>query len=164
VLNPLRIALLRLFGAKIARRCLVGNARIWIPWNLEMGEFAAIGDGAEIYNLAPVQIGANSVVSQRTYVCAATHDYTKPNFPLYSLPITIGHSAWIAAGVFVAPGITVGEGAVVGAFSVVTKDVPAWTVCAGNPCRVIKTRKLDDLAQPAANEFTQERQMARRQI
>jgi len=108
-----------------------------------MGEYSAIGDGAEIYNLAPVHIGANSVVSQRSYLCTATHDYTKSHFPIYSLPIKIGPSAWIAAGAFLAPGIIVGEGAVVGAFSVVTIEVPPWTVCAGNPCRVIKVRQLN---------------------
>jgi putative colanic acid biosynthesis acetyltransferase WcaF len=123
---------------------LVGSARIWIPWNLHMDEFSAIGDSAEIYNLAPVRIGANSVVSQRSYLCTASHDYTKSDFPIYSLPITIGASVWIAAAAFVGPGINVGEGAVVGAGSVVTKDVPPWTVCAGNPCRVIKPRRLDD--------------------
>jgi putative colanic acid biosynthesis acetyltransferase WcaF len=144
VLSPVRIALLKLFGAQIARRCLVGSARIWIPWNLHMGEFSAIGDSAEVYNLAAVRIGANSVVSQRSYLCTATHDYTRSSFPICALPITIGSSAWIAAGAFVAPGINVGEGAVVGAFSVVTKDVPPWTVCAGNPCQVIKARRLDD--------------------
>ena len=145
VLSPLRIALLRLFGAQIGRQCLIGSARIWIPWNLEMGEFSAIGDAVEIYNLAPVRIGANSVVSQRGYLCTATHDYTKSNFPIYSLPITIGPSAWIAAAAFIAPGINVGEGAVVGACSVVMKDVPPWMVCAGNPCRAIKLRRLGSL-------------------
>src|SRR5580704_9122839 len=155
VLNPIRIALLRLFGAQIGRRCLVGTARIWIPWNLRMAEFSAIGDGAEIYNLAPVQIGPNSVVSQRSYLCTATHDYTKSDFPIYSLPIKIGASAWIAACAFIGPGINVGEGAVVGACSVVTKDVPPWTVCAGNPCRVIKTRQLveKNAVQREANEI-----------
>ncbi len=93
--------------------------------------------------IAPIRIAANSVVSQRAYLCTASHDYTKSNFPIYSMPITVGASAWIAAAVFVAPGINVGEGAVVGACSVVTKDVPPWTVCAGNPCRVIKLRRLD---------------------
>jgi putative colanic acid biosynthesis acetyltransferase WcaF len=109
-----------------------------------MDEYSAVGDSAEIYNLARVHIGANSVVSQRSYICTATHDYTKPSFPIYSVPITIGSSAWIAAGVFVAPGISVGDGAVVGAFSVVTRDVPPWTVAVGNPCRVIKSRRLED--------------------
>jgi putative colanic acid biosynthesis acetyltransferase WcaF len=140
VLSSLRIMLLRLFGARIGRGCMVGSARIWIPWNLELDELAVVGNGAEVYNLAPVRIGANSVVSQRTYLCTATHDYTKPEFPLYSRAITVGAGAWIAACAFIAPGVSVGEGAVVGACSVVTKDIPPWTVCAGNPCRVLKTR------------------------
>ena len=144
VLIPIRVALLRLFGAKIGRKCNIGSVRIWIPWNLQMGDFSAVGDGAEIYNFAFIQIGANSVVSQRSYLCTASHDYTKSDFPIYSRPITVGHSAWIAAGAFVGPGVTVGDGSVVGACSVVTKDVPAWTVCAGNPCRVIKARVLSD--------------------
>jgi putative colanic acid biosynthesis acetyltransferase WcaF len=148
-LSPLRILLLKLFGAKIGRGCLVTSARIWVPWNLTMEDFAVIGDGAEIYNLASIHIGANSVVSQRSYLCTATHDYTKPEFPLYSRPITIGPSAWIAANVFVGPGTKVGEGAVVGACSVVTNDIPPWTVCAGNPCRVIKPRKLDNFDKAA---------------
>jgi putative colanic acid biosynthesis acetyltransferase WcaF len=142
VLSPLRILLLRLFGAQIGRQCRVTSARIWVPWNLRLDDYAVVGDGAEIYNLAPVHIGANSVISQRSYLCTATHDYTRPDFPLYSKSITVGASAWIAAGAFVGPGITVGEGAVVGAYSVVTKDVPPWTVCAGNPCRVIRERVI----------------------
>jgi putative colanic acid biosynthesis acetyltransferase WcaF len=109
-----------------------------------MGEWAVIGGGAEIYNLSPVGIGANSIVSQRAYLCTATHDYTRADFPLYSMPITIEASVWIAAGVFVAPGTRIGEGAVIGAYSVVTKDVPPWTVSAGNPCRPIKPRSLQD--------------------
>jgi len=142
VLSPLRIFLLRVFGARIARNCRVDAARIWLPWNLEMGEWSVIGGSAEIYNLAPVEIGANSVVSQRAYLCTATHDHSRADFPLYSQPIIVESSAWIAAGAFVAPGVRIGEGAVVGAYSVVTKDIPAWMVCAGNPCRAIKSRVL----------------------
>jgi len=141
VLSPLRIMLLRLFGARVASKCMVGSARIWIPWNLEMGEFAVVGNDAELYNLAPIRIGANSVISQRSYLCTATHDYTRPDFPLVSRTITIGGNVWLAADVFVAPGVSIGDGAVVGARSVVTKNVRPWTVCAGNPCHVIKSRQ-----------------------
>jgi putative colanic acid biosynthesis acetyltransferase WcaF len=139
-LSPLRIGLLRIFGAQIGPRCLIGSARIWVPWNLRMDDFSVIADGAEIYNLAQVGIRGNSVISQGAYLCTATHDYTQENFPLRSKPINIGPGVWIAARAFIAPGINVGEGAVVGACSVVTKDVPPWTICAGNPCRVIKSR------------------------
>ena len=55
-----------------------------------------------------------------------------------ALPITIGDDVWIAANVVVLPGVTIGRGAVIGAGSVVTKDVPAGVLAAGNPCRVIR--------------------------
>lgn len=142
-LSPLRVALLRLFGARIGKHVLIcGGVRVHVPWNLELGDYVAIGDRVEIYNLAPVKIGAHSVVSQRAYLCGSTHDYVRSDIPLYSLPITIGPQAWVAAGAFLSPGVTVGEGSVVGANSVVTRDVPAWMVAAGNPCRVLKEREL----------------------
>ncbi len=53
-------------------------------------------------------------------------------------PVTIGDKVWIGFGSIVLPGVRIGEGAVVGAGSVVTRDVPAWTVVAGNPARVIR--------------------------
>jgi len=142
-LSGVRVALLRLFGAKIGKHVLIcGGVRVHVPWNLELGDFVAIGDKVEIYNLAPVRVGAHSVISQHTYLCSASHDYTKTDFPLYAEPITVGEQAWVAAGSFVAPGVTVGDGSVVGARSVVLQDVPPWMVAAGHPCKVIKPREL----------------------
>lgn len=142
-LSPVRIALLKLFGAKIGPSCEIGSGvKIWIPWNLTMGERSAIGFQAEIYNFAPVVIGRHVVVSQYTYVCTASHDYTHPHFPLFSEPITIGSQAWVAAGCLLSPGVTIGEGAVIGARSLVTKSMPAWTVCAGSPCKPMKPRVM----------------------
>lgn len=71
-----------------------------------------------------------------------THDFSDPTFPLVTRPIEVGYGVWIAAGVTVLPGITLGRLAVIGAGSVVTKDMPEATVCAGNPCRAIKPRVL----------------------
>jgi putative colanic acid biosynthesis acetyltransferase WcaF len=140
-LSRVRVALLRMFGAKIGRNVLIcGGVRVHVPWNLEIGDHAAIGDRVEIYNLAPIRIGDHTTISQHSYLCASSHDYTRSDFALYSLPITIGKQAWVAAGAFVAPGVTIGEGSVVGARSVVLRDVPPWTVAAGNPCKVIKPR------------------------
>jgi putative colanic acid biosynthesis acetyltransferase WcaF len=110
-----------------------------------MDELSVNGIAAEIYDLVPVHIGSNTVVFQRSYLCTVAHDYTKPEFLLFSCPITIGDSAWIAACAFVDPWISVDEGTILGVRSVVTKDIPPWMVCAGNPCRVIKPRRLDDL-------------------
>jgi putative colanic acid biosynthesis acetyltransferase WcaF len=60
--------------------------------------------------------------------------------PLVARPIAIGDNSWLAAEVFVGPGVTIGALCVVGARSVVVRDLPPGTVCAGNPCRVLKPR------------------------
>jgi len=60
-----------------------------------------------------------------------------------SKPIKICDDAWIGMNVIILKGVTVGDGAIIGAGSVVTKDVPAWTVVAGNPARVVKTLKTN---------------------
>ena len=59
---------------------------------------------------------------------------------LTSLGIVIGASAFIGARAFVMPGVTIGEQTLIGAQSVVTKDMPPWTVCAGQPCKPIRHR------------------------
>jgi putative colanic acid biosynthesis acetyltransferase WcaF len=144
-LSFLRVGLLKLFGARIAGGCLIcGGVRVWEPWNLEMGAHSVVGTGAEIYNLAKITIGANAVISQDAYLCSASHDYTDKAFPLFSKPISIGSGAWVASKAFIGPGVSIGEGTVIGACSVVTKDMPAWMVCAGNPCKPIKPRLMQN--------------------
>ena len=62
----------------------------------------------------------------------------------YAKPVTIGSDCWFGANVVVCPGVTVGDGCVIGAGSVVTRDVPAGSFAAGNPCRVIRTLSEED--------------------
>jgi putative colanic acid biosynthesis acetyltransferase WcaF len=134
-----RRLLLRAFGARIGPGVHVyAGARIWAPWNLDAARGASVADGAEVYNPSPVSLGEFAVVSQGAYLCGASHDYERWHFPLISAPIAVGAHAWIAARAIVQMGVTVGEGCVVGAGSVVTSDMPAWTVCAGVPCRPIR--------------------------
>jgi acetyltransferase-like isoleucine patch superfamily enzyme len=143
ILGSLRVFLLRLFGAKIGPSCRVSNGvKILMPWNLTLGERSIIGRNTEIHNLASVEIGDHVVISEHSYLCTSTHDYTHPYFPVQSLPILIDSQVWVAAGCFIGPGITISEGAVIGACSVVTKAMPAWMVCAGNPCKPIKMRVI----------------------
>lgn len=137
----LRIILLRVFGARLPlHNEMAGSTWIEIPWNLAVGEYSAIGPRVTIYNLGLITIGSNTVISQDSYLCGGTHDYTKPTMPLIKVPITIGNHVWICAGAFIGPGVTIGEGVVVGARAVVTKDIEPWTVVAGNPAKVIKRR------------------------
>lgn len=140
---PWKRFLLRLFGAKISDTVNVyASATIFMPWNLEMKEYACIGPEVDCYNAAPIVIGNNAVVSQRTYLCTASHDISLASHPQIEKPIIIGDRAWVAAEAFIGPGVTVGEGAVVGARAAVFKDVEPWTVVGGNPARVIKTRTI----------------------
>jgi putative colanic acid biosynthesis acetyltransferase WcaF len=144
-LSPLRVAALKLFGAKLAAHVLImDGVKVWYPWNLEMDEGSSLGVDVEVYNFAPIRIGAHSTVSQYSYLCTASHDYTLGHLPLVYRPIVLEDQVWVAAGAFVGPGVTVGQGAVVGAMSVVTSSVAPWTVVAGNPAREIKKRILID--------------------
>jgi putative colanic acid biosynthesis acetyltransferase WcaF len=143
--NRWRAMLLRMFGAKIGRKCIIRRTvRVYYPWNLTMGNLSTIGDRAELYNLGPVTIGSRVTISQLAYICAGTHDYTKASMPLLTPPITIEDDAWICALAFVGPGTVVGPGAVVAASSVVVKDVPPWKIVGGNPAKVIRDRDYDD--------------------
>jgi len=135
--------LLRLFGAKIHSTAIVySSVKIYMPWKLEMAEFSCLAPEVDCYNVAPIKIGAHSTVSQKTYLCSASHDITKSNNPLIIAPIIIEDQAWIGAEVFIAMGIKIGQGGVVGARSAVFKDVQPWTIVGGNPCKFIKERVI----------------------
>lgn len=144
--NILRVGMLRLFGASIGINCLIEpGVKIWIPWNLKIAAYVAIGRYVEIYNYGLVQIDSMTVISQYSYLCTGTHDYTHPHMPLEWEPIIIGSECWIAAGAWVMPGVSIGDGTVIGAKSLVTKSMPAWMVCAGHPCKPIKVRTIIDV-------------------
>ena len=135
--------LLTRFGAKLGHHSYVRpNSRIFHPWLLRMGDWCVLADDVTIYNLGSVHIGSHSVISQGTYVCAGTHDYTLCDLPLQRPPIHIGTGVWIAAQAFIGPGVTIGDNAVIGARAVVVKDIPPDVVAAGNPARVIKPRLM----------------------
>jgi putative colanic acid biosynthesis acetyltransferase WcaF len=140
-LHAWRCWLLRRFGAKIDAHCHVySDVQIWAPWNIFMGEHACLGRRVICYSMASVCLGKGAVVSQGVHLCTGSHDHESQNFQLYAKPIRIGSYAWICAEAFLAPGVEIGEGAVIGARSVVTRDQPAWMVCAGNPCKPLKAR------------------------
>jgi len=146
-----RRQLLRWFGARIGRNAHVyPSARIYLPWNLTMGDQASIGEWALIYNLGLVSIGDRATISHRAHLCAGTHDYRDPSMPLLRLPIEIGPQAWVCADAFIGPGRRVGEGAIVGAAAVVVQDVLPWTIVAGNPARVINSRLFNAMSEQRA--------------
>ena len=105
---------------------------------------SSLADGVDCYNVAPITLGVGAIVSQRSFLCSATHDYNHREFFLIARAIVIEAGAWVAAEAFIGPGVTVSAGAVVGARACVTWDVAPWTVVAGNPARVVKQRQRTD--------------------
>ncbi len=94
-----------------------------------------------IIDVAPVVIGDNCQMAPNVAIYTAGH----PVHPAarntafeYGIEVTIGDNVWIGGNTVILPGVHIGSNAVIGAGSVVTKDIPAWTVAAGNPCRVIR--------------------------
>lgn len=141
-LHGWRRVLLRSFGARLGPNTRVyGSAKVWYPRNLVMEENAMLGPEVICYSMAEIFIGRDAVISQRSHLCAGTHDVDDPLFQLQAFPIRIGAKAWVAAEAFVGPGVTLGEGVVLGARGVTVKDLPNWTVWAGNPARQIRERR-----------------------
>lgn len=138
--------LLRLFGAKIGQKVLIRpSARITYPWKLTIGDYSWIGDNVELYTWGDISIGANTVISQRSYICAAGHDFTTPSFDTFQKPINIGNQVWIATDVFIAPGITIGDAVVIGTRSTVINNLPEAMICYGNPAKPIRPRVMKKL-------------------
>jgi putative colanic acid biosynthesis acetyltransferase WcaF len=136
--------LLRLFGANIHHTAHVySSVRIYMPWNLEMHEYSCLAPEVDCYNVAKITIGSHSTVSQKTYLCAASHDITQAHQPLITQPIVIEDQAWVGADAFIGMGVTIGQGAVVGARAAVFKDVAPWTIVGGNPAQFIKNRTVN---------------------
>ncbi|WP_294348927.1 putative colanic acid biosynthesis acetyltransferase [uncultured Sphingobacterium sp.] len=144
--NKWKLILLRLFGAKVNKTAVVySTVKIYQPWNLEMKEYSCLAPDVDCYNVGKIIIGAHATVSQKSYLCAASHNIQSVNHELISSPIVIENQAWIGADAFIGMGVTVGEGAVVGARAAVFKNVEPWTIVGGNPSRFIKKRELTNV-------------------
>lgn len=102
-----------------------------------------------------IRIGSNVLIAPNVQLYTATHpveacerfveDWDEQSGDLFfrtkALPITIGDYVWIGGGAIVLPGVTIGDNCVIGAGSVVTKSIPAGSVAAGNPCKVVRELK-----------------------
>ncbi len=114
-----------------------------LGFNLHLGRDILINYDCVLLDCADITIGDRTLIGPQTRLVTASHPLdpqVRAADPLATLarPIVIGENVWIGAGVSVLPGVTVGSGAVIGAGAVVTRDVPANTVMAGCPARVLR--------------------------
>lgn len=110
--------------------------------NIKVGKNFYANFNCVILDVAEVHIGDNVLLAPNVQLYTAGHPLDVKSRVEegveFGHPIHIGDNAWLGGGVIVCPGVSIGENSVIGAGSVVTKDIPANVVAAGNPCRVIK--------------------------
>jgi len=109
--------------------------------NIEVGKNFFANYNCTILDVAKVKIGDNCQMAPNVAIYTAghpVHPVSRNSAYEYGKEITIGDNVWIGGNTVVCPGVHIGNNVVIGAGSVVTKDIPAWSIAAGNPCRVIR--------------------------
>lgn len=137
----------RLFGKVKGDFSIVSPFFCDYGYNIEIGNNFFMNMNCVILDGAKVTFGDNVFVAPGCGFYTAGHplDWEQRNAGLeYAYPITVGNNVWIGAQVCVLPGVTIGDNTVIGAGSVVTKNIPANVLAAGNPCRVIREITEED--------------------
>lgn len=127
------------------------SASVTYPWKLVVGDYSWIGDEVVLYTLGNIRVGSHTVISQRSYLCAGSHNVEDMRFTITNQPIEVGDQCWIASDVFVCPGVKVGTGTVVGARSTVTHDLPSGVIAYGSPARPARTRSPNTADEPLSS-------------
>jgi acetyltransferase-like isoleucine patch superfamily enzyme len=122
----------------IGKDCYAGeNSKIWSAASIQIGDRVLISHGVNIHDNISHPI--NSQKRHNDYLrILGQNNEDASNFDLKPLPVLIKNDAWIGFNATILKGVTIGEGAIIGACSVVTKDVPDWTIVGGNPAQIIK--------------------------
>ena len=142
---------------KIAKNWVVLNRihvslrpAIWRYTGCNIGNNVSIGYDVyyDVGNASLITIEDKAWIASRSLLLCHKRDLSKykvgvdyNNLPYLQEPIIIKKGSVIGMGAIIMPGITIGEGAIVGAGSLVTKDVPAWSIAVGNPSKVVKFLK-----------------------
>ena len=98
-------------------------------------------------DVAAITFGDNCLLGPNVSIYTAghpVHPHSRNSRYEYGIAVTVGNDVWLGGNTVVCPGVTIGDGCVIGAGSVVTKDIPPYSIAAGNPCRVIRTITDED--------------------
>ena len=115
--------------------------------NIQVGKNFFANYNCMIIDVARVRIGDNCQMAHNVAIYTAghpIHPVSRNSMYEYGKEVTIGDNVWIGGNTVICPGVHIGDNVVIGAGSVVTKDIPDWTVAAGNPCRVLRQITEDD--------------------
>lgn len=110
---------------------------------IQLGRKSFINYNCIILDVCQVCIGDHTLLGPAVQIYTATHPLNADlrRRQEFGKPVDIGSDVWIGGGAIICPGVKIGSRSVIGAGSVVTRDIPAGTLAAGNPCRVIRELK-----------------------
>ena len=116
-------------------------------FNIEVGKNFYANYNCTILDVGKVTIGDNCMFAPNVAIYTAGHPIhpdSRNSMYEYGIQVSIGDNCWLGGNTIVCPGVKIGNNVVIGAGSVVTKDIPDWSIAAGNPCRVIRTITEED--------------------
>lgn len=119
----------------------------WHP-KLEIGDDTGIGYRSHIMVIGHMKIGKKVMIANNVYISDNLHGFENIDVPIVAQPlkhatVEIEDDVWLGENVCVLPGVTIGRHSVIGANSVVTKDIPPYSVAVGSPAKVIKQYNHD---------------------
>lgn len=145
--NFIKIIFLTIIGAKIGKWVtFYPGISIKTGRKLIIGNYVDLAAGVRLGTDGGLVIGDRTLIGFGAMILTGNHEIPQGKLPIFNgshirKKVIIYNDVWIGANSIILPGVTIGEGAVVAAGSVVTKDVPPFTIVAGVPAIIIKTRK-----------------------
>lgn len=130
----------KVMSIKVGNDTYVGMGCYIVGFFIEIGNNTVINRGTYLDGRVALKIGNNVSISNYCYIQTLTHDPQSPDFKCLLEPVTIEDNVWIGAKAIILTGVKLGEGCVIGAGSIVTKDIPAYSIAVGSPAKVVKKR------------------------
>lgn len=144
--NLLRFVVIRAFGGDVQSTYIADGVTIWFPWRVKIGRDCSLNQGVNIDGYGGVSLGNGVRIAAYVCINSSDHDFSQPDIPIreqgmVTAPVVIEDDVWIGNHVVINRGVHIGRGSVIGSSSVVTRDIPPYSIAVGAPCRVIRSRK-----------------------
>lgn len=143
--NYLRFGVLRLFMHQVSSNYISDGVMIWFPWRVSIGRKCSLNQGVIIDGFGGVDIGDGVRIAAYVYINTSDHDFADLETPISQQGFVVGKviiedDVWIGTHTTINKGCRIGRGSVIGSGSVVTHDIPPYSIAYGVPCRVAKKR------------------------